>query len=325
MDAVQAILQHMDVNKILTHYDFDKVKNDGNYIRACCKIHGGDNPTAFVMNKDTSLWYCHTGECGGGDIFTLVQKMEGIEFPQAVQWLADFYGINISNLRITERKAKYIQELKSFIQLMRKRKKKQFEPFTINAEIKSVAKYRNFNTDTITHFLMGYVEQVQLTKRDGTPFTLTHRLVFPIVFNNIQVGISFRRIKSSDVPKWMHQPVNLEIGSILYNYDNAKNSPIIVICEGITDVWAFHEIGVQAVATFGAHITEEQYKLLLRTGADLVLAFDGDEAGQLANKIGIKWFKNKANLSIINFNPKEDPENISREELKKRYECRKKL
>lgn len=322
MDAVTIINQHIDVDRLLQHYDFDKVHSEGEIIRSCCKIHGGNNPSAFVINRETGLWYCHTGSCGGGDVFTLVEKMEKCDFASAVRWLAKFYDIDISTMQITERKYQHIEDLKKFIKMVKSKRKKEFQPYTIDEEIKEVSKFRNFKQETIEHFKLGYVESVKLKKRDGEHYTLLHRLVFPIFFNNIQVGMSFRRTNSNDIPKWSHQPVHIETKNILYNYDEVKSSPIIVICEGITDVWAYYEIGVPAVATFGAHITEEQYKLLLKTGADLVFSFDGDDAGRLVTKLALKMFKYKANISVVQFQEGEDPENITREELLKRYESR---
>lgn len=321
MDAVQTTLHNMDVTKLLQHYGFEHMHHDGNIIRSCCKLHGGNNPTSFVINEENGLYYCHTN-CGGGDVFTLVQKMEGCDFPSAVHFLAEFFNIDITNLQITERKYQHVEELKKFIKMVKSKRKKEFKPFNIEEEIKEVTKYRNFKQETLEHFGLGYVEKIKLKKRDGENYTLLHRLVFPIIFNNIQVGMSFRRINSNDFPKWSHQPAHIETKNLLYNYDEVKSSSIIVVCEGISDVWAFYEIGIPAVCTFGAHITEEQYKLLLRTGADLVFAYDGDEAGQLATKVALKMFRYKANIYILHLDDGEDPENIAREELKKRYESR---
>lgn len=325
MDAVALITQHLDVDKLLKHYDFDGVHTDNEIIRASCKIHGGNNPTAFVINRETGLWYCHTGSCGGGDVFTLVQRMEGIEFKESVHWLSKFFDLDIANLTIVERKAEYIEELKRFIKAMKGKRKKIIPMFAISEEVKSVAKYRDFETATLAHFNLGYVESVTLAKRNGEHYTLRSRLVFPIVYNGIQVGVSFRRIKSTDVPKWSHQPAHIETKDLLYNYDAVIGESVVVVCEGITDVWAFFEIGVPAVATFGAHLTQEQYKLLLKTGADIVLAYDGDEAGKLATQRAIKLLKHKANISLIHMSDDEDPESIGREELKKRYESRKRV
>lgn len=328
MDAVTLITQNLDVEKLLNHYDFEQIKSDGDIIRACCKLHGGNNPTAFVINRNTGYWYCHTSDCGGGDAFTLVERFEGYtreDFGyKTVPWLASFYNINIDGLQIIDRKTNYLDELKKFINIAKKHKKKDLQEFYLQEEIHEVVKFRNFQLETLQHFKLGHVESVSLFKRNGETYTLYNRLVFPIVFDNKQVGVSLRRVKSSDFPKWSHQPVYLKTNAILYNYDDVKSSQSIVICEGITDVWAFYEIGIPAVAIFGSHITNEQYRLLMLTSADLIFAFDGDEAGQTATKKAIEMFHNKANISVISFDITEDPCSISREELYEKYEHRKK-
>lgn len=323
MDAITLITQHLDVEKLLNYYDFNGIKNDGEIIRCCCKLHGGNNPTAFVINRDSGLWYCHTGDCGGGDVFSLVQRMENIKsFHETVQWVSRFFNVDIQDLPIIEKKYDYMKDLQKFINIVKSKRKKEQKVFTIPETIKTVTKYREFKQETMNHFQLGFVESVSLTKRNGEEYTLYNRLVFPIIFNNKQIGISFRKTKTNDFPKWSHQPSHLETKDVLYNYDEAKFSNQIIICEGITDVWAFYENNLSAVATFGSHITNEQYKLLLKTGADLILAFDGDEAGKTATEKAIKMFKNKANISVIPFQVNEDPESITREELNKRYEYR---
>ena len=153
---------------------------------------------------------------------------------------------------------------------------------------------------------MKFAKQIELDKKNGDKYVLFNRLVFPIIYSDVQIGASLRRTKSSDYPKWSHQPANIDTGKILYNYDNAKHSSKIV--EGITDVWAYHEIGVDAVATFGAHLTKDQYKLLLTTGADIILSYDGDDAGRLANQKAKDMLKNKANVKEVIFNQGNDPE-----------------
>jgi DNA primase len=325
MDATTYINQNLDVEKLLRHYNFEHITVHNDLIRACCKLHNGNNPTAFVINKNTGLWYCHTGNCGGGDIFTLVERFEGFsknEFPRTVRWLASFFNLDISNLTITQR-SNYLKELQQFIRTIQSTKPKQLSPFYIEEEIREVTKYRDFQYDTIKFFNLGYVESIKLTKRSGDAYYLRNRLVFPVFFNNIQVGVSLRRVNNNDYPKWSHQPVNVNFGDFLYNYDNVKAADKIVICEGITDVWAFHECNIPAVSTFGAHITNEQYKLLLQTGADLIFAFDGDEAGAIATKKAIELFKNKANIQQIIFGQNQDPASIKRKELVTLFEHRK--
>ena len=319
MDATTAINEKLDAIKLLEYYHFEQIRYEGEMIRACCKIHGGNNPSGFVMDSTNGLWYCHTGGCGGGDAFTLVELMEKIPFKEAVVWLARFCDVNITDLQIKERSYGYIEELKKFMKIMKEKKQKNFNEFTIKEEIQEVKKYRKFEESTLNFFKLGFVKCVELEKRNEGKYKLFDRLVFPIFFNGIQVGISFRKTKANDFPKWSHQPVNFETKNILYNYDNVKQSNELVVCEGYLDVWAFHEIGVPAVATFGAHLTKQQCMLLLKTGADIVLAYDGDEAGRKATQKAIEMLKNKANVSEIKFDEGQDPENIAREELRERY------
>lgn len=318
MNTTSLIKEKLDVERLLHHYQFEKIKDNGNTLRACCKIHDGNNPTAFVINKETGLWYCHTGNCGGGDVFTLVQKMENIDFITAVRWVVNFFNVNIEDLHL-KRKANYLQELQKFINTLQIKKKYLPPPFLIDTKIQKVIKYRNFKIETLQHFSVGYVKKIHLQKYNGNYYTLKNRIIFPIKFNNVIVGASLRKTFAKDYPKWSHQPIHLKTKNILYNYDEIMYKNSIVVCEGINDVLAFYEINIPAVATFGAHISKEQYYLLLKTGADLTFAFDGDAAGQNATQLAIKLFQNKANISFIPFKLKEDPESIPREVLKDRY------
>ena len=76
MYAVEFINKNLDAMKILEYYNFEEISDRGNIIRARCKIHGGDNPTAFCWNKNNNLWICYTGDCGGGDVFTLIEQIQ---------------------------------------------------------------------------------------------------------------------------------------------------------------------------------------------------------------------------------------------------------
>ena len=102
---------------------------------------------------------------------------------------------------------------------------------------------------------MVFFKEIELEKKDGSKYKLFNRLLFPIIVEGVQIGISLRRTKSTDFPKWSHQPRGIKTEEVLYNIDSVVvNEPIIVV-EGILDVWAFYEIGLNAVCVFGSHIT----------------------------------------------------------------------
>lgn len=320
MDAVSLLNKHINIGTLLNHYRFDKVKDEGNLIRCACKIHGGDHPTAFVANHENNLWFCHTGGCGGGDAYTLVQKMEDCDFHTAVQRVAHILGIDIGNLHIMERKAAHINELAKWIKVMKAKKKVDLPEYKLTCEVKRVTKFRQFSKETIDHFGLIFIPEIDCLRSDGTTYQLTNRLGIPIHNEHgVQVGVSLRRTKPNDIPKWSHQPRNIKTAELLYNYDLVRNESVIAVVEGIFDTWAYHEINVPSVCTYGAHLSDEQYKMLLRTGADIVLSYDGDHAGREVTKKAIKMLKNKANLYVVQFNDGEDPESIERSLLYGRY------
>lgn len=321
MSAVDIIKDNLDVEKVLEHYNAKEITPYGEYIRCCCPIHGGDNPTAFVMKRELGLWSCKTGSCGDGDIFHFVEKMDEIPFPEAVKKLAEILGLNIDDMEIIQRKDYYQKELEEFRKYIKsKRKKIELREFKIDAEIKSVKKFRTFNEETLKHFELGYVKQLQVEKKSGGFFDMYERLVIPIYQKGIMVGASLRKIRANDNPKWFHTPPTIETGNILYNYDSCTSDEPIIVCEGMFDVWAWYEAGfTNVVCTFGAHVTKEQYKILIRSGKDIVWSFDGDGAGEKATKEAIQMFKYKVNQWVIKFGVDQDPGGCNPEELNNLY------
>ena len=223
MDAVSVIKDNMDVERILNYYNVD-FKHFGEYIRCACPIHKGDNPTAFVVNEEF-LWACHTNsECGAGDVFTFIEKVEDVPFPQAVNKVAQILGIDIDNLIIAERKNDYLKEVERFMKYIKskRRTKKVAEEYIPKAELSSVKKFRSFKEETLRHFGLTYTKEIEVDKKSGGTFKLYERLVIPIIIDDLQIGVSLRKIRANDNPKWFHAPHTMETGQILYNIDSCK-------------------------------------------------------------------------------------------------------
>lgn len=323
MDALELLKKRIDIVKLMEHYNFGQINAEGSYVRSCCAIHGGNEPTAFVANMENGRWYCHTGGCGGGDAFTLVQLKEGIRYTDSVKWLANFFGVEVGDVSLLRRKSQEEAELKRWIQAIQKRRIIDMQEYVINSELKRVTKFRDFAPTTLEHFELSWAKEFEAEKKDGGTYTLQNRLLFPIMQDGTTIGASLRRIRSTDVPKWSHQPIRMKTGEILYNYDAITDDiESVVVVEGIPDVWAYHEINVVAVATFGAHLTEVQHKMLLRTGKDIVLSYDGDEAGRITTEKVYGMMRLTTNLTRIDFADGEDPASITREELRSYYDKR---
>lgn len=324
MDAVSVIKQNIDVEKILRHYNVD-FKYFGDYIRCACPIHNGDNPTAFVINEDF-LWSCHTGGCGAGDVFTFIEQMEDLDFPKAVKKVAEILEIDIENLIIAERKNDYLKEVEKFLKYIKsKKKKKTLDEYVPKAELTQVRSFRNFDEKTLQKFELKYAKEIELDKKDGGTFKLYERLVIPIYVNDVQIGVSIRKIRAKDNPKWFHAPHTMETGNILYNIDNCKNDSEIIVCEGMFDVWSWYEAGFNAVCTFGAHLSEEQYRMLLRTGKNIIWCYDGDNAGLEATKKAVQMMKYKTNQWVIHLPEGADPGNCSPDDLRELYKQKERI
>nr|DAF37326.1 MAG TPA: DNA directed DNA polymerase [Caudoviricetes sp.] len=327
MDAVGVIKENMDVERILNHYGVD-FQYYGEFIRCACPIHKGDNPTAFVVNEEF-LWACHTNsDCGVGDVFTFIEKVEDVSFPQAVKIVAQILEIDIDNLIIAERKNDYLKEVERFMKYIKSKRRttKVIEEYTPNAEMSSVKSFRNFNEETLRRFDLRYAKEIEVEKKSGGTFTLYERLVIPIIIDEIRVGVSLRKIRAKDNPKWFHAPHTMETGQILYNIDSCKGYGEIIVCEGMFDVWRWYEAGYEnAVCTFGAHLTEEQYRILLRSGKDVIWSYDGDEAGLNATKKAIDMMRYKTNQWVIKMPDGVDPGSCEIQELQRLYKQREKV
>lgn len=312
---IEEFINLIDVEQVMEHYGFNGMERHGDSIRSACKLHDGDNTSSFVMNTDTCLWYCHTN-CGGGDVFSLVQMMEKCTFLESVKILANMFKIDISSLKLDEAKVRNKKELSEWMNIHKMQKRENsLKECKINYEGTQVKNYREFKEQTLIDFDVEFIPAIGFTNKNGRYYTLNKVIAFPVYFDNKRIAISFRSTVEGQGLKWSHQPRDINIGMSLYNYDNVIYNDLIVIVEGILDVMAFHEIGIGAVATFGAHITDEQINLLLKTGADFAICYDNDKAGRLARKKFIDSFHNKATMYNIELPLESDPENIPRSEL----------
>ena len=325
MEELGRLLEEVDVHKLLEHYRFEKMRQDGKYIRSACKLHEGDNPSAFVINSEDTLWYCHTG-CGGGDAFTLVQKMEGCSFVESIKFLGKMFNVDVNNINLEGREDALRKELKAWMDHNKRiRAKQPIQECKTRPIGKAVARLRNFKKETLEHFGVEFLDSITLINNNGEAYDIHDRLFFPITFNKQYVGFSLRRTKESDIMKWSHQPRDFSVARILYNYDNVCHEEDITVCEGIYDVMACHEAHIPAVCAFGSHLSDEQIKLLLRTGADVTMAFDGDNAGKAGLAKALSSLRNKTTVRQLELPDGDDPESIPREKLREAYDRRKKI
>lgn len=335
MNAVEFIKDNIDPLQILNYYNFEKVSEHDSEIRSCCGIHGGDNPLGFVWNKKNNLWYCYTGECGGGDVFDLVQRIENVDFKDAVKRVASILELDIEGMSI--RKNNILSEQKKWLSKNEKIKLKceelyslpNFKPIDNTNEIDFLFQTlnKNFSQKTLSFYDSQFT---QFFPTDNG--LLKNKLVIPLVKEKSIKGVALRDSTGIYQPKWLYQPTGIQTKRIMYNWDRAVEVidemlvTEIILVEGIFDVWAYHEIGVDnVIAVMGSSLSDYQYQEILKLGVDVTLSFDNDKAGNKCRDKCIEKFKKKADMKVIELPDGKDPGDLSRDELRTAYLKRHKI
>lgn len=307
-DAVTHLRELAHPETILKHYGVKHISNNGYSLRCACPIHKGDNQTAFVFNLENKLWYCHTKDCGGGDIYDLIMKIEDLSFTDAVCKLAEILHIDISTMDIQMRTNKVLLNTKTWIEKMRcltmsASHQSEFD-VSILGDLFPIKSYRNFNTRTLNHFNVKFCQA-------------NKRVVIPIYSNKKLIGVTMRRTQEHPA-KWLHQPTGLQMRNILFNYDNIVRYKPLIVVEGVFDVFAYWQAGYKnVVATFGCHMTQAQERQILLATHEIVLSYDNDDSGKLGTNIAIGMLKDKINIKIANLPMQNDPGQLDENNIKK--------
>lgn len=339
MNELEEIKNRIDIVELVGGYV--QLTKTGKNFKGCCPFHSEKTPS-FIVSQERQMWHCF-GACNeGGDIFSFVQKMDGLTFPEAIESLAAKAGVKIEkkNFERNETKAKYY----SANGLAADFYNTNLESDSGKKALDYLLKNRGLKKETIAAFSLGWSNaekgalQNELGKHNFTTAELSaaglvanksgewrdlfwNRLMFPIRdISGRTVGFSARVLDDS-LPKYINTP-ETEIyhkSNILYGIDQAKESirklDYAIIVEGNMDVIGSYQTGVKnVVASSGTALTENQLLLLARLTKNLKLAFDVDFAGSQATRraIELAW-QMGFNLKIITVPAGKDPADAAKE------------
>ena len=287
--------------------EYVKLHKKGNSHFGLCPFHNDNNPSMSVSNK-VKMFNCFS--CGAkGNVINFVSRYENITEDQATIKLAERIGIHIdsSAYKQNEKELKLENIMKEAAQFYQFYLKNSIEGNAALAYLKNrgidekiIDKFEiglapNL-TDGLYQFLMkkNYLELdlmelglISSSSNEKIHDVFRERIMFPIFSSNGKViGFSGRIYNSSNQAKYINSQDNplFHKGEILYNLNNAalpaKKNDRIYIFEGFMDVIAAYRANVDyGVATMGTALTKEHIKKLLTITKNIVLCFDGDEAG----------------------------------------------
>lgn len=320
---ITSLIKSVDFITLMEHYGFEKITEHGDKIRACCKIHGGDSPTSFEVNTEENLWYCHSHCKIGGNPINLVQAIEHIDFLSAIKRMCQILKIDVEGIKYEQIDDKYHKEAKKFFASLKS--EHSFDSFHVdNLVTCPIQSYRGVKNETLGRLGVEFCRQYPFTSSSGEKLWLRDRVIFPITFNGKVVGHSLRSTNKSDKLRWIHAPYGLKKSHLLYNYDVASDyiestgDTTLIVVEGIMDAVKIVDIGYDnVVAILGSSISQTQINLMMKISTNLILMFDGDEAGRQIVSQHIKELSKKFNVFTISLPENRDPGDIESSELKK--------
>ncbi|KYO65179.1 DNA primase [Thermovenabulum gondwanense] len=335
-DIIREIQSRVDIVDLIA--DYVKLKKSGENYVALCPFHSEKTPS-FTVSPKKQLFYCFG--CGtGGNVFTFIMKKENLNFPEAVRFLAEKYGLEIRE---------YDDAISDSFRLKR-------EIYNINKiaadfytdvlhnkyegeKAKDYLKSRGIVIQTIEEFSLGYAPSnwdslYNFLVKKGIPPELIFqagliiagrvkgsyfdrfrdRIIFPIkdIYGHI-VGFGGRVIGEGE-PKYLNSPDTpvFSKGSILYGLDKIKKEEGngILLVEGYMDVISLFQSGFKrAVASLGTSLTETQAKLLKKYTDEVIIAYDMDLAGRNATMRGLEILKKEGlNIRILTLPEGKDPD-----------------
>lgn len=305
-ETIRQIRSSVDIVDVISNYV--PLTGAGKNFFGVCPFHEDHKPSMSV-SREKQIYKCFS--CGaGGNVFTFIQDYENVSFLEAVKILADKAGINLS--LPTQKKVVPNQDYLDMYELANKLYLNNLNT-GLGKEAKTYLNNRGITDELIKEFKFGLalnqkdalvkllqkkgfsldkIEQYGLANHHqyGSVDIFYNRIMVPLCDTQGRViAFSGRTYKDTNENKYVNtrQTVLFKKGEILYNYHRAKETARkknqIIIVEGYMDVIRLYQVGIKnVVATMGTAVTKEQLLLVKKMAQNVILCFDGDEAGEKA-------------------------------------------
>jgi len=311
MDPVDEIKARLPIEMLVGEYC--QLKKKGRGFVCVCPFHSDTHPSMQV-SPDKGIAYCFACS-SGGDVFSFYQKIEHVDFPQAIKDLAEKTGVKIEGMarpkpEEKDRKVRLKECLEAALAFYRQRLEKH--PAAVEYLKKRGVPYEQVEefelgyapdsfSDTYQHLLKSGFSQSEIVDAslgikkdlaDGKIYDrFRNRIMFPIRdAHGALVGFGGRTLGDDDA-KYINsgETVLYNKSSILFGLHLAKEAirgkKRVVLVEGYFDLLACHRIGVRnAVAVSGTALTDLHVRTLKRIAESVVLCLDQDRAGRAASE-----------------------------------------
>lgn len=341
MDAVEEIKTRLSIEDVVSEYV--QLKRAGRNWKGLSPFTNEKTPS-FTVSPEKQIW--HDFSSGkGGDMFSFVMAMEGLDFRGTLELLARKAGIDLEQYQSKGggKSGPNKEKLHEILELATKFYQTQFT--SSQAALDYAFTKRKFSRETALEWRLGYapntgkalveflkkrgyeerdLKLAGLTSRFGSDL-FRGRLMIPLCdAQGKVVGFTARILTDDkDAPKYINTPSTplYDKSRHVFGLHLAKaairKEKFVVLAEGNLDVIMSHQAGVrQVVATAGTALTEQHLKALSRFTGDIRLCFDADAAGLNATERAIPIAsRTKVSLSIVTIPSGKDPDELIKQNV----------
>lgn len=316
----------------------------GRNYKGLCPFHDEKTPS-FTVSPQKQMFYCF-GCQTGGNVISFVQKHEGKNFIETLEWLGGRLNINLPNQdsrgRADRKRFTTLEDLNRFaVEYYHN----QLLTDGAGASARQYLRHRGVQLKTLRSFQLGYAKaarrdliKVAIDKgftiqqlidagliRDedrGPQDRFWNRVLFPIYNERgTPVGFGGRSLSEEHQPKYLNSPATVlyDKSNILYNLDKARQSIYkkqhVLLVEGYMDVLMLFQAGIEnVVASSGTSLSENHAKLLKRFAPEVIIVYDGDASGLQAAQRGLhRLLAEGLRVRIARLPTGEDPDSFIRQ------------
>lgn len=343
MDAVEEIKQRLSIEEVVG--DYVELKRAGRNWKGLSPF-GNERTPSFMVSPEKQIW--HDFSSGkGGNMFSFVMEMEGVDFKGALEILARKAGVDLDQYR-TSRGGHSGKEKERLYEALEWACKFYHAHLAQNREAyEYVFKKRALSKDTVREWRLGYspnngdalvtfLKSKKFTDNEikkaglsaqryrGVGDMFRGRIMVPLCDPQGRVIGFTARLLADDpnAPKYINTPQtplydkSRHVFGLHLAKEAIRKNKYVVVAEGNLDVISSHQAGVRhVVATAGTALTEQHLKALSRFTGDIRLSFDADNAGLNATERAIPIAsKVNVSLSIVTIPSGKDPDELVRQD-----------
>ena len=344
-DTIDKVFEFSRVEEVIS--DFIALKKTGANFKGLSPFTNEKTPS-FIVSPSKQIWKDFSSG-KGGNVIAFLMEHEQFNYPESIRYLANKYNIEIIETAESAENVEERNERESLFIINSYALSYFEEIYSKNDRIKKYLIDRGLSESTIQNFSLGYSNDSQnefyksasnngysdnfleetglvLSNADKKIDRFRGRIIFPIksIAGRI-VGFGGRIVDSTKkIAKYINSPESkiYNKSKTLYGIYESKQfivrDDVCLLVEGYMDVIQLHEHGIKNVlASSGTSLTKDQIILIKRLTSNIIILFDGDQAGLSASLRSIDMILEEGlNVKICSFPDGEDPDSFVKKNKK---------